>query len=121
VVLDQSDIQAVGTVVFDISPYTISSDSKFPPISGNLDSPVRSSTHFSCNLPFLGTANNNLSFKLSTNKLIVLSAPKLDLAARLALSSENLAGRIALWTIEFCPEGWEVCPFPFGSAILCMY
>jgi hypothetical protein len=116
VVLNQSDIQTVGTVVFDISTYVISSDSGIPLCTRECDSPVRSSTHFSCNLPFLGTANNNLSFKLSTNKLIVLSAPKLDLAARLALSSENLAGRIALWTMEFCPEGWEVCPF--GSAIL---
>jgi hypothetical protein len=116
VVLNQSDIQAVGTVVFDISPYMVSSGSEIPLFTRQCYSPVRSSTHFSCNLPFLGTANNNLSFKLSTNKLIVLSAPKLDLAARLALSSENLAGRIALCTIEFCPDGVEVCPF--GSAIL---
>lgn len=42
--------------------------------------PASSSKHFSCNLPFFGTANNNLSFKLSTNNDMVDSAPKDDLA-----------------------------------------
>jgi len=97
VVLNKSDIQTVGSVVFDISPYLISTPNE---LSSRGDPPERSSTHFSCNLPFLGTANNNLSFKLSTNKLIVLSAPKLDLEARLVLSSENFAGKIGVCTVE---------------------
>lgn len=45
------------------------------------DLPASSSSVFSINLPFLGIANNNLSFKLSTNNDIALSAPNLDFSA----------------------------------------
>jgi len=109
VILNKSDIQTVGSVVFDISPYLMSTPNA---LSNRDDTPESSSTHFSCNLPFLGTANNNLSFKLSTNKLIVLSAPKLDLEARLVLSSENFAGKIGVCTVEVgCDDS------PFGADI----
>lgn len=83
--------------------------------SADIDSPERSSTHFSCNLPFLGTANNNLSFKLSTNKLIVLSAPKLDFEARLVSSVENFAGKMGVCTWDLSSVSWD--DWPFCSAI----
>ena len=43
--------------------------------------PASSSRHFSCSLPFLGTANNNLSCRLSTSNDIVDSAPNEDFDA----------------------------------------
>jgi hypothetical protein len=67
--------------------------------------PERSSTHFSCKRPFFGTANNSLSFKLSTNKLIVLSAPKLDFDARLVLSVDNLDGRVGVAMVDL--SAWD--------------
>lgn len=76
------------------------------PKNRHVHSPDNSSKHFSCNLPFFGTANNSLSFKLSTSKLIVLSAPKEDLLARLVDGVENLEGRGRLGV-----AGWE-SPFP---------
>lgn len=54
---------------------------------GHKDSPANNSKHFSCNRPFLGIANNTLSFRFSTKRPIADSAPNLDRVAACEVAS----------------------------------
>ena len=115
-VLHEGDIEAVRPVEFDIRAYQFLVSGRTPPPSllMRTDStedrllrlPASSSRHFSCNRPFFGTANNNRSFKLSTNKDMVDSAPKEDFDIVSPGTELGLLGKEGRRTVE-AASGWE--------------
>lgn len=76
--------------------------------------PASNSKHFSCNLPFFGTANRSLSFKRSGNKDMLGTASKVDLDALSFASGPEVSSRGRRRTVEDSRES-EVFPllFPF--------